>query len=349
MDNVKAFAAFEAKSPLKPYTLNRRECNPNDVLIEIKYCGVCHSDLHQVKDEWGGTTYPIVPGHEIVGIISDIGKDVKKFKVGDRVGVGCMVDSCQSCPECKNSFEQFCVEGATFTYNDVERGSTTKMTYGGYSTHITVREEFVVRIPMNLPLDATAPLLCAGITTYSPLRHWEIGPGKKVAVMGLGGLGHMAIKIANAMGAEVSVLSHSPGKKEDAHKLGAHNFYSTKDEAVFTDLASKFDLILNTVSVDLDWNKYLGLLKRDGTLVVLGIPANAVPVHAFSLLSNRRSLAGSPIGGIAETQEMLDFCANYGIVSDIELIRMDQINEAYTRMEKGDVKYRFVIDLATLK
>jgi len=347
MDNVKAYAAFEAKSPLKPFTLKRREPKPNDVLIDIKYCGVCHSDLHQVKDEWGGTTYPIVPGHEIVGVVSYIGKDVKKFKVGDKVGVGCMIDSCMTCSECKQGLEQFCVEGATFTYNDVER-STTTTTFGGYSSHITVREEFVVRIPDSLPLDASAPLLCAGITTYSPLRHWNIGPGKKIAVMGLGGLGHMAIKIAKAMGADVSVLSHSPQKKEDALKLGAHNFYSTKDESIFTDLASKFDLIINTVSIDLDWNKYLGLLKRDGTLVILGIPSNAVPVHAFSLLSNRRSVAGSPIGGIAETQEMLDFCAKHGIVSDIELIRMDQINEAYKRMEKSDVKYRFVIDLSTI-
>ncbi len=347
MNNVKAYAAFDPKSPLKPHTINRREPRATDVLIEIKFCGVCHSDLHQVKDEWGGSTFPMVPGHEIVGIVKQVGPNVKKYKVGDKVGVGCMVDSCQVCHECKQGFEQFCVEGSTMTYNGVERDGTAP-TYGGYSTHVTVREEFVLKIPDSLPLDAAAPLLCAGITTYSPLKHWNAGPGKKVAVMGLGGLGHMAVKIARAMGADVSVLSHSENKKNDALKLGAHNFYSTKNEQTFTDLASSFDIIINTVSAPIDWNLYLQLLRRDGTMVTLGIPTNAIPIHAFSLLSNRRSLAGSPIGGIAETQEMLDFCADHNIVSDIEKIRMEEINTAYERMLKGDVKYRFVIDLETI-
>ncbi len=347
MDNVKAFAAPDPKSKLKPFSINRREPKDTDVLIEIKFCGVCHSDVHQARDEWGGSLFPMVPGHEIVGLVKQVGPNVKKFKVGDQVGVGCMVDSCQDCPECNKGFEQFCQQGSTLTYNGLERDGKTP-TYGGYSSHITVREEFVLKIPDSLPLDATAPLLCAGITTYSPLRHWKAGPGKKVAVMGLGGLGHMAVKIAHAMGAEVSVLSHSESKKEDALKFGADHFYSTKNEKVFEDLASKFDLIINTVSAEIDWNKYLNLLARDGSMVILGIPSDAIPVHAFSLLSNRRSLAGSPIGGIAETQEMLDFCAQHNITSDIETISMGDINTAYDRMVKGDVRYRFVIDLATL-
>lgn len=347
MDNVKAFAAQDPKSKLKPFSIHRRNPKDTDVLIEIKYCGVCHSDVHQARDEWGGSIFPMVPGHEIVGVVKEVGPKVKKYKVGDKVGVGCMVDSCQHCPECNKGFEQFCHEGSTLTYNGLERDGETP-TYGGYSSHITVREEFVVKIPDSMPLDATAPLLCAGITTYSPLRHWNAGPGKRVAVMGLGGLGHMAVKIAHAMGAEVSVLSHSESKKEDALKFGADHFYSTKKEEVFTELASRFDLIINTVSAEIDWNKYLGLLARDGSMVILGIPSEAIPVHAFSILSNRRSLAGSPIGGIPETQEMLDFCAKHNITSDIELIKMDEINTAYDRMVKGDVRYRFVIDLATL-
>jgi alcohol dehydrogenase (NADP+) len=347
MENVKTFAAFDPKSPLKPFAINRRDPRPNDVLIEIKFCGVCHSDVHQARDEWGGSTFPMVPGHEIAGVVKAVGSSVKKFKVGDKVGVGCMVDSCQKCPECKSGFEQFCYEGSTMTYNGIERDGSSP-TYGGYSTHITVREEFVVTIPDALSMDAAAPLLCAGITTYSPLKHWKAGPGKKVAVMGLGGLGHMAVKIAHAMGAEVSVLSHSENKKADALKFGATHFYSTRNEAVFTELASRFDLIINTVSAEIDWNLYLGLLARDGSMVTLGIPSNAIPIHAFSLLSNRRSLAGSPIGGIAETQEMLNFCAQHNIHCDIEKIAMDEINTAYDRMVKGDVKYRFVIDLATL-
>lgn len=316
-------------------------------MIEIKFCGVCHSDVHQARDEWGGSAFPMVPGHEIVGVVKQTGIDVKKFKVGDKVGVGCMVDSCQMCPECKQGFEQFCHEGSTMTYNGMERDGSSP-TYGGYSSHIVVREEFCVSIPDALSLDAAAPLLCAGITTYSPLRHWKAEPGKKVAVMGLGGLGHMAVKIAHAMGAEVTVLSHSENKKADALKFGADHFYSTKNEAVFSELASSFDLIINTVSAEIDWNLYLGLLARDGSMVVLGIPTSAIPIHAFSILSNRRSLAGSPIGGIAETQEMLEFCAEHGIASEIETIPMNEINHAYERMIKGDVKYRFVIDLATL-
>jgi uncharacterized zinc-type alcohol dehydrogenase-like protein len=343
---VKAWAAASAKSPVAPWTINRRDLRADDISIDIKYCGVCHSDIHQVRDEWGGSIFPMVPGHEIVGVVKAVGPQVKKFKVGDKVGVGCLVDSCQDCPECSKGLEQYCDKGSVPTYNGTDKDGSP--TYGGYSTSIVVREKFVLKIPDNMPLDAAAPLLCAGITTYSPLSHWKAGPGKKVAVIGLGGLGHMAVKIAHAMGEEVTVLSHSDKKKEDAFRLGAKHFASTKNPQVFTDLANSFDLMINTVSVKLDWGAYLGLLKLDSTMVLLGVPPEAPELMAFPLIAKRRRLAGSLIGGIAETQEMLDFCGKHGIVSDIELIKMNQINEAYERMIKGDVRYRFVIDTATL-
>lgn len=347
MNNVKAYAAFDPKTSLRPFTISRREPGENDVFIEIKYCGVCHPDVHQARDEWGGSIFPMVPGHEIVGIVANVGKNVKKVKTGDKVGVGCMVDSCRTCAACREGLEQYCEVGMVPTYNGVEKDGKTP-TFGGYSTHITVQEDFVLKIPDNLPLDAAAPLLCAGITTYSPLRHWKAGPGKKVAVLGLGGLGHMAVKIGSAMGAEVTVLSHSEKKREDALRFGAKEFVVTKDPAVFEKLANSFDLLINTVSVELDWNLYLGLLKRDSSLVLLGVPAKAPEVSAYSLIGNRRSLAGSLIGGIAETQEMLDFCGKHNIVCDIEKISINSINEAYDRMVKGDVRYRFVIDTASL-
>lgn len=347
MNKVKAYATQGPRERLAPFSISRRETQEKDVVIDIKYCGVCHSDVHQARDEWGGSIFPMVPGHEIVGFVTSVGPGVKKFKVGDKVGVGCMVNSCRTCSACKEGLEQFCEVHMVATYNGVESDMKTP-TYGGYSTHIVVVEDFVLKIPDSLPLDAAAPLLCAGITTYSPLRHWKAGPGKKVAVIGLGGLGHMAVKLATAMGADVSVFSHSDRKKEDALRFGAKEFIVTKDPSVFEELKSKFDLIINTVSVDLDWNLYLELLKRDSTMVLLGVPSKAPPVGAYSLIGGRRSLAGSLIGGIAETQEMLNFCAEKNIVCDIEKIKIEQINEAYERMIKGDVRYRFVIDSASL-
>jgi len=347
MNDVKAYAAVNATSRLAPFSIKRRAPNATDVVIDIKFCGVCHSDIHQVRDEWGNATFPMVPGHEIVGIVTAIGSAVKKFKVGDQVGVGCLVDSCQDCSACSEGLEQFCEKGMIGTYNSFEKDKKTP-TYGGYSKSITVKENFVLQIPKALSLAAAAPLLCAGITTYSPLMHWKAGPGKKVAIIGLGGLGHMAVKIAHALGAEVTVLSHSAKKKEDALRLGANHFYNTSNQETFTNLNSRFDLILNTVSVDLDWNLYLNLLRRDGHMIILGVPTKAPPVGAFSIIMNRRSLAGSLIGGLKETQEMLDFCGKHNITSDVEVIAMDTINESYERMIKGEVKYRFVIDLATL-
>lgn len=342
MKNVKAYAAIDTKTPLKFYPIDRRDPRADDVEIDIKFCGVCHSDIHQVKDEWGGSTFPMVPGHEIVGIVTKVGASVKKFKVGDKVGVGCMVNSCESCPACDEGLEQYCQTGFVGTYNSVDKDGSP--TYGGYSQSIVVKEAFVLRVPENLPMDGVAPLLCAGITTYSPLMHWKAGPGKKIAVVGLGGLGHMAVKLAHAMGAEVTILSHSLKKEADGKRLGATHFYNTTDPETFTKLAGSFDLIINTVSVELDWNLYLSLLKRDSALVLLGVPPTAPAVEAGSLIFGRRSLAGSLIGGIKETQEMLDFCGKHNIVSDIEVIDVQSINEAYERMIKGDVKYRFVID-----
>lgn len=348
MPTVQAFAAYKPKEALKPFTFERRNPGAHDVQIDIAFCGVCHSDLHQVRDEWGEGEFPMVPGHEIVGKVLAVGNAVTKFKVGDSVGVGCMVDSCKECSSCASHEEQYCEKGFVGTYNAVERDGKT-ITQGGYSTQIVVNEDFVLRIAPNLPLAEAAPLLCAGITTYSPLRHWKVGKGSKVAVMGLGGLGHMAVKLAAAMGAEVTVLSSSDKKKEDARRLGATNYAAATDSTMFQKYNRYFDLIINTVSGSLDLNRYLGLVKKEGTMVLLGIPEKPEPVSPFPLIMARRNLAGSLIGGIKETQEMLDFCAANNVVSDIELIPAQGINEAYERMLKGDVRYRFVIDLNSLR
>ncbi|MFV8256236.1 NAD(P)-dependent alcohol dehydrogenase [Bdellovibrio bacteriovorus] len=345
---VNAYAAYQSKEPLKPFKFERRDPGVDDVQIDIHFCGVCHSDLHQVRDEWGGSKFPMVPGHEIVGKVVKVGSNVKKFKIGDAVGVGCLVDSCRHCSSCDEGLEQYCENGSVGTYNSLEKDGKT-VTQGGYSTQIVVNQDFVLSISPKLPLDKAAPLLCAGITTYSPLRHWKVGPGSKVAVMGLGGLGHMAVKLAAAMGAEVTVLSSSNKKKDDAHRLGAHDYAATSEKETFKKYNRKFDLIINTVSAPIDLGAHLQLLKRDGTMVLLGVPDKPEAIHAFPLIGARRSLAGSLIGGIAETQEMLDFCAAKGVTSDIELIAIDKINEAYERMLKGDVRYRFVIDIASLK
>jgi uncharacterized zinc-type alcohol dehydrogenase-like protein len=318
------------------------------VLIDILYCGVCHSDIHQARDEWGGSIFPMVPGHEIVGRVAEVGAHVSRFQVGQAVGVGCFVDSCRECEPCRTGDEQYCDQGMTGTYNSRER-ETREPTYGGYSTRITVNEDYVLNIPEALPLDSAAPLLCAGITTYSPLRHFGVKPGSEVAVVGLGGLGHMAVKLARAMGARVTVLSSSESKRADALALGADDFAATREVATFKRLARRFDLILDTVSAEHDYNAYLNLLRLDGTMVLLGIPEQPAPVAAFALIGKRRRLAGSLIGGIRETQEMLDFCAQHGIASDIEVIGIEQINQAYERMLKADVRYRFVIDIASLR
>ncbi|THK35224.1 NAD(P)-dependent alcohol dehydrogenase [Ensifer sp. MPMI2T] len=343
---ARGYAATDASKPLTPFTFERREPRDDDVVIDIKYCGVCHSDIHQARNEWGNSTFPMVPGHEIVGIISAVGSKVTKFKVGDRAGVGCFVDSCTTCATRDLDLEHY-LPGLVGTYNSVEADGKTP-TQGGYSDHIVVKEGYVLSIPENLPLDAAAPLLCAGITLYSPLRHWKAAPGKKVAIVGMGGLGHMGVKLAHAMGAEVTVLSQSLSKKEDGLKLGADHYYATNDPETFQALAGSFDLIICTVAAEVDWNAYLNLLKVDGDLVLVGIPENPVPVHAFSLVPARRSISGSMIGSIKETQEMLDFCSEHGIVSEIETIEMGQINQAYERVVKSDVRYRFVIDMASL-
>ncbi|TYZ10023.1 NAD(P)-dependent alcohol dehydrogenase [Hymenobacter lutimineralis] len=348
MSTTKAYAAPAASSPLAPFQFERREVGAHDVQIEILFCGVCHSDLHQVRDEWGGSIFPMVPGHEIVGRVTQVGAHVKNFRVGDLAGVGCMVDSCRTCPSCQEGLEQYCEVGMVGTYGGRERG-TGAPTYGGYSTQIVVDEAYTLRVPDTLPLAGVAPLLCAGITTYSPLRQWKVGPGHRVGVMGLGGLGHMAVKLAAAMGAEVTVLSTSPDKEADARALGAHKFVVTKDKSALKSVSNYFDFILNTVSAPLDLSQYVSLLRRDGTMILLGVPPEAPQLHAFQLIGKRRRIAGSLIGGIQETQEMLDFCAQHNIVSDVEVIPMSYINEAYERMLKSDVKYRFVIDLATLK
>lgn len=347
MIKTRGFAALSAKADLTPFSFERREPKEHDVLIEIKYCGICHSDIHQVKNEWGNSLYPMVPGHEISGIVAKVGSKVTKYKVNDRVGVGCMVDSCRMCSYCHNGLEQFCVEGSTGTYNALERDKKTP-TFGGYSNHIVVDENFVLKIPDNIPLDKAAPLLCAGITLYSPLMHWKAGPGKKVAILGLGGLGHMGVKIAHALGAEVTVLSHSLKKMEDGKRMGAKHFFATSDPETFTKLQGKFDLIICTVSVEMDWNQYLNLLTIDGTMVIIGVPSNPVPILAFPLIMGRRSLAGSLIGGIKETQEMLDFCSKHQINCEIEVIPIQKVNEAYERAIKSDVRYRFVIDMKTV-
>lgn len=341
-----AYAAPAAKAPLEPTVIERREPGPHDVLIDIRYCGVCHSDLHQVRDEWGGARFPLVPGHEIVGTVSKVGSEVTRWKVGDVVGVGCFVDSCRECDACQEGEEQYCERGMVGTYNSFERDGKTP-TYGGYSKRITVDENYVCRIPDNLPLDKAAPLLCAGITTYSPLRHFGVKAGDKVAVVGLGGLGHMAVKLAKAMGAHVTVLSHSPKKRDDALRLGADDFVATQEPEAFRKNRRRFDFILDTVSAEHDYNAYLSLLRRDGTMVLVGLP-DAMPLDASSLISGRRRLAGSLIGGIRETQEMLDFCAAHGVGAEVEVIPISAINEAYERMRRSDVRYRFVIDMETL-
>lgn len=343
---VRAYAATAADQPLGPTTVERRGVGERDVAIDIAYCGICHSDIHAARSEWGPTPYPLVPGHEIAGIVTDVGPSVTKFAVGDRVGVGCLVDSCRECPACLAGEEQFCERGAVGTY--AARGRDGRVTQGGYSTAIVVDEAFVCGIPDGIGLDVAAPLLCAGITVFSPLRHWNAGPGKRVAVVGLGGLGHMGVKLAHAMGAEVTVLSQSLKKMEDGLRLGADHYYATGDPETFRALRNSFDLIVNTVSANLDISKYLGLLAVDGTLVELGLPERPIEVKAGALIRNRRSFAGSMIGGIAQTQEMLDFCAAHGVGAEVEVISADRINEAYERVVASDVRYRFVVDIATL-
>jgi len=347
MLNTSAYAAVSAKSPLASHSIERREPGEHDVLINILYCGVCHSDIHQVRDEWGGAIFPMVPGHEIVGTVVRVGDKVEKWKDGDTVGVGCFVDSCRKCEACRDGEEQFCDEGMTLTYNGYERDGKTP-TYGGYSTRITVNKDYVLRIPAGMTLERVAPLLCAGITTYSPLHHFGVKPGVSVAVVGLGGLGHMGVKIAKAMGAKVAVLSHSASKRDDALSLGADDFIATLDEKVFDKNAKRFDFILDTVSAKHDYNSYLNLLRRNGRMVLVGMPEPTM-ISAVPLIFQRRSLAGTLIGGIRETQEMLDFCSQHGVLSDVEVIPIHKINEAYERVLKSDVRYRFVIDIASLK
>ncbi|HWZ03731.1 MAG TPA: NAD(P)-dependent alcohol dehydrogenase [Mucilaginibacter sp.] len=347
MITTKAYAAQDEKTPLAPWTFERREVGPHDVQFDILYCGVCHSDLHQIKNDWFPGIFPMVPGHEIVGRIVKVGDHVKNFKVGELAGTGCLVDSCRVCENCKQDLEQYCLNGNSQTYNGLEQDHKTP-TYGGYSNTIVVNEDFVLHISEALNLAAVAPLLCAGITTYSPLRHWKVGKGHKLAVLGLGGLGHMAVKFGVAFGADVTVLSTSPKKEEDAKKLGAHHFVVTTDEAQVKAARGTFDFILDTVSAEHDFNMYLGLLRTNGVHICVGVPPKPAEIAAFSLLGGRKSLAGSGIGGIKETQEMLDFCAENNIVSDIEMIDIKDIQTAYDRMVKGDVRYRFVIDMATL-
>jgi alcohol dehydrogenase (NADP+) len=346
MLTVSAYAAPSATDPLVPTTVQRRDVGPKDVLIAIRYAGICHSDIHTVRGEWGPVQYPLTVGHEIVGEVVEVGGEVTKQAVGDRVGVGCMVNSCRECESCRAGEEQYCTGGNVGTYASVDRDGS--ITQGGYSTHIVVDEDFVLKVPESIPYEAAAPLLCAGITTYSPLRHWNAGKGSRVAVVGLGGLGHMAVKFAHALGAEVTVLSQSLRKKEDGLRLGADHYYATSDPATFTDLARSFDLIINTVSAPLDLDAYLRLLALNGTMVNVGAPPEALPLHVFTLFSARTSFAGSSIGGIRETQEMLDFCAEHDIACDVELIAADAINEAYERVLASDVRYRFVIDTSTI-
>ncbi|MBS0660449.1 MAG: NAD(P)-dependent alcohol dehydrogenase [Verrucomicrobia bacterium] len=346
--SIRSFGARSASSALAPLTIARREPGPTDVELEILFCGVCHSDLHQARNEWHNTVYPCVPGHEIVGRVSRVGAQVGKFKAGDHAAVGCMVDSCRSCVNCQAGQEQYCTAFPTFTYNSPDK-HTGGHTFGGYSTSVVVDESFVLRVPAGLDLAAAAPLLCAGITTYSPLRHWKVGPGQKVGIVGLGGLGHMGVKFARAFGAHVVLFTTSPGKTADALRLGAHEVVVSKNADEMRKHASSFDFILDCVSADHDINAYLSLLKLDGTLTLVGAPEHPLPVAAFNLLLPRRNFAGSAIGGIAETQEMLDFCAAHGVTSEIEIISMEQINEAWDRLLKQDVKYRFVIDLQSLR
>lgn len=348
MPKVAAYAAASAKAPIAPFSVERREPRPDDVVIDIQFCGVCHSDVHQARDEWGGALFPMVPGHEIVGRVARVGERVSKVKVGDMAGVGCLVDSCGDCDLCRRSLEQFCVKGAAQTYNSTEMDRQTR-TYGGYSTQVVVKEAFTLKIPDGMDAASAAPLLCAGITTYSPLRQWNCKAGDRVGVVGLGGLGHMAVKLAASMGAEVTLFSTSPKKQEDARRLGAHNFVISKDDSALAKLGNQFDLIINTVSAPHDYNRLLATLRPYGTMVLVGAPPAPTPLSAFGLIMANRRLVGSLIGGLQETQEMLDYCAERKIASDIEVIRIQEINEAYERMIRGDVRYRFVIDIASLR
>jgi alcohol dehydrogenase (NADP+) len=348
MNNTKAYAAQSPTDRLGPFSLQRREPGANDVKIEILYCGVCHSDIHQVRDEWGGSIFPMVPGHEIVGKVTEVGDQVAGFKVGDLAGIGCFVDSCRTCPNCQAGLEQYCLNGMSATYNSYEQDKKTP-TYGGYSTQIVVNQDYVLKVSPNLPLEAVAPLLCAGITTYSPLRHWQIGKGHKIGILGLGGLGHMAVKFGAAFGAEVTMLSTSPSKEADAKRLGAHHFVLTSKQGELDKLAYHFDFIIDTVSAPHDYGAYLKTIKTSGTLICVGVPPEPLKIPGFDLIGQRRSVGASMIGGIAETQEMLDYCAEHNIVSDVEVIQIQDINEAYDRMMKNDVKYRFVIDSASLR
>jgi alcohol dehydrogenase (NADP+) len=343
----KGYAAATAESKLEPFAFERREPREHDVVLDVKFCGICHTDIHITRGEFAGAIFPVVPGHEVAGVVTEVGSSVTKFKKGDKIGVGCMVDSCRTCAQCQQGLEQYCANTPVWTYNSRDKDGAP--TYGGYSNNLVVDENYALHMPANLALGASAPLLCAGITLYSPLRHWKAGPGKKVAIVGLGGLGHMGVKIAHAMGAEVTVLSHSSRKAADAKRLGADHFVDTSAPGALKNLKSSFNLIINTVSDVLDWNQYTELLAVDGSFVVVGIPGKAVPVEARNLIGNRRSIAGSQIGGIRETQEMLDFCAKHQLPCDVEVISIEKVNEAYERILKGDVRYRFVIDMATLK
>jgi uncharacterized zinc-type alcohol dehydrogenase-like protein len=342
------YAAASKGAPLAPWTFERRAPGPKDVVLDILYCGICHSDIHQVRDEWGGSAFPMVPGHEIAGRVVAVGSAVKAWKVGDLAGVGCFVDSCRACPACREGEEQFCEKGVSFTYNGVEQDKKTP-TQGGYSTSIVVDEAYALRLPASIPLERVAPLLCAGITTYAPLKRAGLRPGDAVAVVGLGGLGHMGVKIAKAMGADVTVISHSPKKLEDAKRLGASDFIATSDPDALKKNAGRFRFLLDTVSAPHDVNALLGTLRRGGSMVMVGVPPEAAPVSPFALIVGRRQLGGSMIGGVRETQEMLDFCGKHGLGADVEVIPIDRVNEAYERTVKGDVRYRFVIDLASLK
>jgi uncharacterized zinc-type alcohol dehydrogenase-like protein len=341
-----AYGATSATDPLASLTIERRDLGPQDVHIDIKFCGICHSDIHTVRGEWGPANYPLVPGHEIAGVVAAVGSDVSKFAVGDRVGVGCMVNSCRECDNCKKGLEQYCTPGNTQTYGSKDRDGT--ITQGGYSSDVVVDQDFVLSIPDGIELDRAAPLLCAGITTYSPLHHWNAGPGKRVAVVGFGGLGHMAVKIAHAMGAHVTVLSQTLSKEEDGKRLGADAYYATKDEATFETLAGSFDLIINTVSANVDLDRFISILDTDGALVNVGAPPEPMSLSVFGLLLQRKTFAGSCIGGIEETQQMLDFCAEHDIAPEIEVVGADGINDAWERVLKSDVRYRFVIDTSTL-
>jgi uncharacterized zinc-type alcohol dehydrogenase-like protein len=348
MKKVSSYAATSAKSALARFSVERRDPGPHDVRIEILYCGVCHSDIHQARDEWGGSTFPMVPGHEIVGRVTEVGAQVTRFKAGDLAGVGCMVDSCGTCASCRSGREQFCENGSAFTYNGTEMDRKTP-TFGGYSTEVVVADRFTLKLPAGLEPAGAAPLLCAGITTWSPLRHWKVKAGDRVAVVGLGGLGHMAVKLAASMGAEVTTLSTSRSKEADAHRLGASQFGLTGDDATFEKLARHFDLIVDTASAPHDYDRYLGLLRPMGTMVLLGVPPTPTPVSAMALILGNKRLVGSLIGGVAETQEMLDYCAAKRIVADIEVIPIQDINQAYERMIAGKVRYRFVIDISSLR